>query len=278
MITDSQTNLLWLAGCLPTKQERFFSLFVKVLNSLNIPFGLLPHTKDIWAVDYMPIQIAADKFVQFNYDPDYLQTIELRKTISDVDAICKTINLQPKKCNLKVDGGNVIRSSDKVLMTEKVFKENKHLSKNEVIRQLKEVFEVDNLIFVPYEKDDIIGHIDGMVRFIDDNTVLINDYSFDKSDFPKALKSSLKNAGLEWIELPYNPVYNTKSDSAKGFYINYLQMSQGIIMPTFRSTFDEKAYKILQEVFIGKAIATIDSSEVAEKGGVLNCITWNVFK
>ena len=116
MITDSRTNLLWLAGSLPTKQEWFFSLFTKVLNGLNIPFGLLPHTKDIWAVDYMPIQIAADKFVQFNYDPDYLQTIELRRTISDVDAICKTINLHTKKCTLKVDGGNVIRASDKILV------------------------------------------------------------------------------------------------------------------------------------------------------------------
>ena len=278
MITDSQTNLLWLAGCLPTKQERFFSLFTKVLTGLNIPCGLLPHTRDIWAVDYMPIQIAADNFIQFNYNPDYLQTIELRRTISDVDAICETINLHPKKCTLKVDGGNVIRASDKILMTEKVFKENKHLSKNEVIEQLKEAFEIDNLIFVPYEKDDIIGHIDGMIRFIDDNTVLINDYSFDKSDFPKALKTSLKNAGLEWIELPYNPVYDTESDSAKGFYINYLQMSQGIIMPTFKSTYDDKAYKVLQEVYKGQTIATVNSREVAEKGGVLNCITWNVLK
>ena len=62
-----------------------------------MPFGLLPHTKDIWTVDYMPIQIATNKFVQFKYDPDYLQTPELRETISDVDAICKTINLHPDK-------------------------------------------------------------------------------------------------------------------------------------------------------------------------------------
>ncbi len=280
MITDSQTTLLWLADCLPTnpKYSTFFKRFKKVLNSLNIPFGLLPHTKDIWAVDYMPIQIAADKFVQFNYDPDYLQTPDFRETISDVDAICKTINLHPKKCNLKVDGGNVIRASDKILMTEKVFNENKHLSKKEVTKQLKEVFEVYKIFFIPYEDDDEIGHIDGMIRFIDDNTVLINDYNFDKSDYPKALKTSLQNAGIEWVELPYNPVYDTESVSARGFYINYLQMSQGIIMPTFNLTTDDIALKKMQEVFKGQAIATIDSREVAKEGGVLNCITWNILK
>ena len=280
MKIDSQTNFLWLADCLPNniKYPTFFNRFKKVLDNLNIPFGLLPHTKDIWAVDYMPIQIAVDKFVQFNYNPDYLQTPELRETISDVDAICKTINLHPDKVNLLVDGGNVIRASDKILMTDKVFKENNHLSKKEVTKRLTEAFEVDKIFFVPYEKDDEIGHIDGMVRFIDDNTVLINDYSFDKTSFPKELKAALQKAGLDWVELPYNPVYNTKSHSAKGFYINYLQMSQGIIMPTFKSNYDDKAYKVMLEVFKGQTIATVDSREVAEEGGVLNCITWNVLK
>ena len=278
MTTDSQTNLLWLAGCLATKQETFFYRFKKVLNTLNIPFGLLPHTKDIWAVDYMPIQIGKDKFVQLVYDPDYLQTPVLHETISDVDAICKAINLHPKKVDLLVDGGNIIRASDKILMTEKVFKENNHLSKKEVTRQLIEAFEVDKIFFIPIENDDEIGHIDGIVRFIDDNTVLINDYSFDNSDFPKALKTALQKAGLEWIELPYNPVYDTDSDSARGFYINYLQMSQGIIMPTFKLTTDDMAYKKLQEVFKGQTIATVDSREVAKEGGVLNCITWNILR
>ena len=113
---------------------------------------------------------------------------------------------------------------------------------------------------------------------MDDNTVLINDYSFDKSDFPKALKNSLKRAGLDWIELPYNPVYDTKSHSAQGFYINYLQMSQAIIMPTFKSTFDDKAYKVLQEVYRGQTVATVDSRDLAKEGGVLNCITWNILR
>ena len=278
MTTDSQTNLLWLAGCLATKQETFFYRFKKVLNTLNIPFWLLPHTKDIWAVDYMPIQIGKDKFVQFVYDPDYLQTPELHETISDVDAICNAINLHPNKVDLLVDGGNIIRASDKILMTDKVFKENNHLSKKEVTRQLIEAFEVDKIFFIPIENDDEIGHIDGMVRFIDDNTVLINDYSFDNSGFQKVLKTALQKAGLEWIELPYNPVYDTDSDSARGFYINYLQMSQGIIMPTFKLTTDDMAYKKLQEVFIGQTIATVDSREVAKEGGVLNCITWNILR
>jgi hypothetical protein len=63
MITDKETNFLYLADMLPKNYPIFFENFEKVLNSCNIPFSLIPDTKDIWAVDYMPIQIETGKFV-----------------------------------------------------------------------------------------------------------------------------------------------------------------------------------------------------------------------
>ena len=73
MIPDKQTNFLYLADTLQKKYSNFFKQFEKVLNVCNINFQLLPHTKDVWAVDYMPIQIGKDAFVQFVYNPDYLR-------------------------------------------------------------------------------------------------------------------------------------------------------------------------------------------------------------
>jgi agmatine deiminase len=92
MITDIQTNKLFLADCLPEKQPKFFQRFEKVLNDCKINFQFLPNTKDIWAVDFMPVQVSKDKFVRFTYNPDYLQPKKYRKTISHVDTICKSIN------------------------------------------------------------------------------------------------------------------------------------------------------------------------------------------
>ena len=74
MITDKQTTKLFLADCLPHKQPKFFKQFEKVLNDCKIKFHFLPDTKDIWAVDYMPVQVSKNEFVQFVYNPDYLQT------------------------------------------------------------------------------------------------------------------------------------------------------------------------------------------------------------
>jgi agmatine deiminase len=276
MITDSQTNKLFLAECLPDKQPKFFQRFEKVLNACGIPYSFLPNTKDIWAVDFMPIQISKDKFVQFTYNPDYLKPKKYHKTISDVDSICKAIKLTTQKSKLIVDGGNVSRTADKVIMCDKVFHENKTLSEKEVIKQLRQLFQVDKLYFVPWDINDFTGHADGMVRFIDNDTVLINDYSKENAEFQRCFRMSLHNAGLDWIELPYNPPNDPTLTSARGLYLNYLQMKQAIIVPTFKTKHDEQALKVLEQVFKGQTIATVESNDLADEGGILNCITWNI--
>ncbi len=78
------------------------------------------------------------------------------------------------------------------------------------------------------------------------------------------------------MELPYNPPNDLTYVSARGLYLNYLQMSKAIIMPTFKSKFDDKAYKIMGDVFNGHTIETVESKEIAREGGVLNCISWNI--
>ena len=276
MIPDNKTNKLFLADCLPKKQPIFFQRFEKVLTACNIQYSFLPNTKDIWAVDFMPVQINKDEFVQFTYNPDYLHPKKYHKTISDVDSICKAIKLKPKKSNLIVDGGNVSRTTDKVIMCDKVFHENKNLSEKEVIKQLRQLFQVDKLYFVPWDINDFTGHADGMVRFINNNTVLINDYSKENAAFQRCFRMSLHNAGLDWIELPYSPPKDSTFTSARGLYLNYLQMKQAIIVPTFKTNYDEKALKVLEQVFKRTAITTIDSNELADHGGILNCITWNI--
>ncbi len=276
MITDIQTNKLFLADCLPKKQPKFFQRFEKVLNDCNINFQFLPNTNDIWAVDFMPVQVSKDKFVQFNYSPDYLQPKKYQKTISDVDSICKAIKVKPLKSNLIIDAGNIVRVKDKVIMCDKVFNENKNVREKVLISLIKETLQIDQLFFVPWDKSDFIGHADGMVRFIDSNTVLINDYSLEKPEYQCAFRMALHNAGLDWIELPYNPYDNKPKTSAEGIYVNYLQMNNIIFVPTYKRAEDEIAVIILEKAFRGQKIVPVESNEIAKDGGVLNCISWNI--
>jgi agmatine deiminase len=279
MITDSQTNFLYLADTLPCKYPSFYKSLQEVLKERDIPSSLLPHTKDVWAVDYMPIQVTETKFVKFVYNPDYLRdTIKWRKTISDTNAICTGFNLPTVNSDILIDGGNVIKGANKVIMCEKVFRENPHYTEKHLISELERLFEVDGIIFIPTDPSDDIGHADGMVRFLDDNTVLINDYSKEDIDFQLQFRHAFHNAGLNYIEVPYHPYGNMNDLQANGIYINYLQMKQAVVVPIFGIAEDEKAVRQFEELFRGQTLTTIDCNDIANEGGVLNCVSWNILK
>lgn len=283
MTTDNQTNFLYLADSLPKKYPAFFDEFKKVLNDCGIPFQLLSPTKDVWAVDYMPVQIEKNKFVQFIYNPDYLRkTIKWRKTISDVDTICKEINIVPEKTDILLDGGNVVKAKDKVIITDKVFIENPSIPRTELIKRLEEIFHPDTIIIVPRHPLDYTGHADGIVRFKDENTVLINASSEKatkkEKDFELSLRRALNDAGLIYKEILSNTSANKNNEQANGEYLNYLQMKGLIILPAFGIPEDEKVMEQFIELFPDSRIVSVNSNAIANVGGILNCITWNILK
>ncbi|HEX7458716.1 MAG TPA: hypothetical protein VF301_09790 [Ginsengibacter sp.] len=119
MITDKETNFLYLAENLRQKKySAFFQRFEKVLKENSIKPEFLKKTKDIWAVDYMPIQITKEKFVQFTYDPDYLYWLELEETITDTSLVPQAKKFSPKKSFLKVEGGVIVRLIPYCLLNE----------------------------------------------------------------------------------------------------------------------------------------------------------------
>ena len=117
-----------------------------------------------------------------------------------------------------------------------------------------------------------------MVRFINENTVVINDYSKEKDWFKRSFEITIYNTGLDYVILPYSVEQNKKNTQANGDYINYLQMENCIIVPSFNIDADDAAVSKLEEIFAGETIKTIDCSEIANDGGVLNCISWNITK
>ena len=106
-------------------------------------------------------------------------------------------------------------------------------------------------VFIKGNKNDNIGHTDGYINFIDDNKVLLAKYpSFpflqDDIDFIDRLTEELKSADIETITLYDRPVNeganncgcNGKKDSscfysARGNYINFLQINRTIILPEY---------------------------------------------
>jgi agmatine deiminase len=278
MIIDKETDILFYAETLISKNPLFWKEFNRCLNELDITSRSLYPTKDIWCRDYMPIQISQNKYLQFNYSPSYLRKKDL-DIRTDVDAVCKALNIEPVKSNIILDGGNVVCFKDKVILTDKIYSENKGKSKSQLGADLKELFEIEDLIVIPHQPYDVFGHSDGMIRFIDEHTVLVNDFSLESESFRRSLSSILSKNKLETIILPYNPSTEVNSDripSAKGTYINFLHVGDSILMPIFNLATDEDALNVITSVYPQHNIKTLNCEEIASDGGVLNCIGWNV--
>jgi agmatine deiminase len=224
----------------------------------------------------MPIQTELTKFIQFKYEPDYLQNDEFILTQTNTKVVCKAINLATTDSEIKLDGGNVIKGKNWVILTDKILDENADFKKNELLNELEDLFKT-KVIIIPKEPNDFTGHADGVIRCYDNETVLINGYNpTDKREFQNRLTKELKKQGLRTIEIPYNPYDNRNYDMADGLYINYLQMDNFILLPTFEKKEDERAYRQFEQLFSRQTIETIDSRDISVDGGVLNCITWNI--
>ena len=277
MIIDSQTNFVFIADTLSIKHPRFYEEFMTKIKQPKIPFGILPNTNDIWAVDYMPIQVSETKFVRFTYQPDYLiSTKKWSRTISDVDSICKAIGVKTIKSDIILDGGNISKWYDTVLMTTKIFPENKNIPELELIEQLKNLLEVNNIYFVPVEQGDWLGHSDGMARFIDSETVLVNEFNREDMNAYIDFHAALLNSGLNWKTFPFDSNAYESDDDATGLYLNYLELEDFLVLPTFGIPTDELAIEKAIEIFAGKELITVRSNEPARNNGILNCLTWNI--
>lgn len=277
MITDARTNFVYIADTLAVKYPVFAKALTEALCGHGIPHGVLPGTKDVWAVDYMPVQVSENRFVRFSYEPDYLiSTKKWSKTISDVDAICEKTGIKTIKSEIILDGGNLSRWDDKVLMTSKVFAENRQIPEIELIQRLRDLLEVNEVFFVPVEKGDWLGHIDAMARFAGPGTVIINDYSREPQSARTDLLCALHNAGLNWITFPFDPYHNEDDNDATGVYLNYLELEKFIILPVFGIDTDQAAIQRAKEIFPGKTIIPVKSNQPAKDNGLINCLTWNI--
>jgi agmatine deiminase len=103
-----------------------------------------------------------------------------------------------------------------------------------------------------------------------------NDYSKEDKSFTRSVHSALENGGLNLIQIPFNPYRNKSDISAEGIYINYLEVDGNIILPVYQMKEDDTVARLFEQLFPIKRISTLSSNEIAMKGGVLNCITWNI--
>ncbi len=237
----------------------------------KIAFSYIENTKDIWLRDFMPGKLKSGKYISFRYEPKYLKNDKnLRTNYRDIET---QIPVKVTYSDINLDGGNIVfsHSKERAIISDRVFAENPKRTENELLSELENLLEA-KIIIIPSLKSDMTGHADGMVRFVDENTVIGNGTG-TRYGLEYRIKRALKKENINVIDFPY---FESRGISAAGCYLNFLETEKHIFLPVFGVPEDKEAIEAAERIFT-KKIIPVEINEIAADGGCLNCISWETF-
>lgn len=254
-----------------------------ILSRHQVFHDVLKDTADYWCRDYMPVQVLGNNFVQFRYHPDYLEGLRDYETSTTVSVgLAEKLNLFP--INIKVspivaDGGNFTFATIKkgrgftpvVIMTEKIFIENPDMGRDNIISQLESLFPNYKLLFLPWDREDVCGHTDGIVHAVGNNKLLVN-LNVYPDDMAIKMRTILESY-FKVIDLELSDYHDMS-----WAYINMIQTHNVIIIPGLGTSTDEEALIHIRKLFpeYKDRIYQVQMPSIVKKGGgALNCLSWS---
>lgn len=233
---------------------------------------------DIWMRDFTTINPLHP--VQFKYTWASMSQQESVEIQDSFIVFSDKHEIQRVTSDLLIDGGNIVDNYvGKVITTTRFMDDNK-LTKIEAKQQLMFLLAATKVAII--EPDEpVLAHADGMVSWIDENTLLVNDYS-DDTAFRNAVMSELQTSfpTTTIIEVPVQFTENPPGEwegfeSACGINLNACVTFNNIYVPVFNMPHDEEAVGIIKENTTKKVIE-INAEGVCAMGGSVRCLTWQL--
>lgn len=277
MIQDNQCNRVFFSALLRERCPIAFRGLTEVLDKYEVPWSLLEGTNDIWCRDYMPLQVWPERFVSYNYNPDYLlHSAKDKATITDGKAVCEKAGF---RCSdilgwLTLDGGNAVNAEGRVIMTGKIFEENPGMDIARASYDIQNILGA-RMVILPWDANEEFGHTDGICRYIGKDRVLMTNYADFDPEMAKRFRRALKGHFKKVEELSFSP---RKAHKHSWAYINWLQTEQVLILPKFGIEEDEQALEQISRLmpeYAGR-IEMVDARDLVIHGGCFNCCSWTI--
>ena len=284
MISDKQTNFVYFSQFLKDEQSEIFNNIAAILNKHGVGYELIKgsNNNDIWARDYMPLQTHQNRFVKFKYEPSYIN----KKTdfMSDYNKICDELlkSSEVIYSNINLDGGNVVKWEDKVMISDRIFSENPQYSdKNQLVKEIEVLLQTE-VIIIPQINCDFTGHADGMLKLLDSKKIICNHLEHEFKYWSKNMKKLIRDKALDYRNMPFFEDKEKKyPSSAIGCYVNFLEVGNIIIFPIFEvpGNKDDECLDLMAELYPEHSVEPININDIVRKGGgLMNCISWNILK
>ncbi|RMH70342.1 MAG: hypothetical protein D6675_09695 [Gemmatimonadetes bacterium] len=247
-------------------------------NELPEDLLIIDEIHDIWARDFSTVNPLEP--VQFVYTWASMTKQESESVQKSFDDFANRYQIQRQYANFLLDGGNIVDNYAGRVITTSRFMEDNHLSYEEAKQLLQErIGATEVAILEPDE--EVLAHADGMVSWIDENTLLVNDYSDDEL-FRAIVMDELQSAfpDVKIIEVPVEYQNNRPGEwegfeSACGVNLNSTVTFKNIYVPVFNMQHDQEVINIIKRNST-KTVIPVDASGVCAMGGSVRCLTWQL--
>jgi agmatine deiminase len=163
---------------------------------------------------------------------------------------------------------------------------NPHLTKDEIEQQLKQLFGMDQVIWLHHgylAGDDTDSHIDTLARFCSEDTIayiVCDDPTDEHFAALKEMEAELKAARLpdgrpfKLVPLPWpEACFDTNGHRLPATYANFLIINGAVLVPTYGVPQDQEALEIIQGLFPDRKTIGINCRALIEQHGSLHCVT-----
>lgn len=288
-----------------TKREPCFVLCdskkrvsTKLPKNPNIKYIELP-TNDTWTRDYLGIGIEdGDKkeILDFGfngwglkYPANFDNQVTKRayeKNMFNKD--CKLIQMDMilEGGSIESDGVGTIITTSRCLLEKN---RNPHLSKEEIENKLKKYLGAKRIIWIEngfLEGDDTDSHVDMLVRFANEDTLLYTEPRYDGSkEYDSLMKlkeeilslKKLDGSKYKVVDLPAPGTLVYEGKKLPATYLNFLIINDAVLVPIYHEVKvnDDIAIEVFKSIFKDREVVPIDASVLIREGGSIHCATMN---
>jgi len=275
--------------------EHINALLKKARLETSKIISVISQSNDSWARDHAPICVYQDNaplLLDFEFNGwgekyehklDNKITENLYKAGTFGDIHYKKIDLILEGGSIDVNGAGEMLTTTRCLLSKH---RNPKLTQLEIDEKLCALFDLNKIFWLEHGYlmgDDTDAHIDTLVRFCSENTIVYNACN-DKEDghyeelklMENELKTIIQNYHKHFllVALPLpNAIYNDKGERLPATYANFFIVNNTVLVPLYQDPADSIALNILQECFPEKEIIGINCVPLIQQFGSLHCVT-----
>jgi agmatine/peptidylarginine deiminase len=234
---------------------------------------------DIWMRDFTTVNPLDP--VQFKYTWASMTKKESEFVQKSFIKFANKYDIKRNNSNLLLDGGNIVDNYAGKVITTTRFLEDNDLNYREGKKILKKLLGATEVAILEPD-EEVLAHSDGMVMWIDEEVLLVNNYKNKSLEFRENILAELKISfpTTRIIEVPVKYKENKVGEwegfsSACGINLNSVMTPNNIYVPVFNMSHDQEVVKIIKQN-TSKNVILINAEEVSHMGGSVRCLTWQI--